>query len=76
MIMYIVKSLLFQNFADQHNIPFMETSAKTSNNVEQLFMTMASHLKHASDNGNIKDDTRTITINYKKNSKKGSCFCN
>lgn len=65
-----------KNFADTHNISFMETSAKTSNNVEQLFATLASDLKQASENGHIKDDTPTITINAGSRShKKQGCFC-
>lgn len=53
----------------------METSAKTSNNVEQLFATLASDLKHAGENGHIKDDTPTITINAGSSHKKQGCFC-
>ncbi|XP_062603440.1 ras-related protein Rab-1A-like [Saccostrea cucullata] len=67
-----------KNFADQHNIPVIETSAKTSNNVEQLFESMASHLKDLSDNGRtpIRDDTPTINININRKSvKKENCFC-
>ncbi|XP_048734387.1 ras-related protein Rab-1A-like isoform X2 [Ostrea edulis] len=66
-----------KNFADQHNIPLIETSAKTSNNVEQLFVAMATQLKNASDmgGGSIKDDTPIITINNTKSTKKEGCFC-
>jgi hypothetical protein len=35
----------FQEFADQLNIPFLETSAKNATNVEQAFLTMAKHIK-------------------------------
>lgn len=35
----------WQEFADQLNIPFLETSAKSSTNVEQAFLTMAKHIK-------------------------------
>lgn len=34
-----------QEFADQLNIPFLETSAKSSTNVEQAFLTMAKQIK-------------------------------
>lgn len=34
-----------QDFANELGIPFLETSAKDSNNVEQAFMTMASEIK-------------------------------
>lgn len=43
-----------------------ETSAKTSISVGQLFVSLASDLKHARENGHIKDDTPTITINAGK----------
>lgn len=35
-----------QEFANDYGIPFLETSAKDSNNVEQAFMTMASEIKN------------------------------
>lgn len=34
-----------KSFADEIGIPFLETSAKDSTNVEQAFMTMASEIK-------------------------------
>ncbi|EIM21402.1 GTP-binding protein ypt1 [Wallemia mellicola CBS 633.66] len=34
-----------KEFAEQLNIPFLETSAKDSTNVEQAFLTMAKHIK-------------------------------
>lgn len=34
-----------QAFADEIGIPFMETSAKDSTNVEQAFMAMAAAIK-------------------------------
>lgn len=34
-----------QEFADSLAIPFLETSAKNSTNVEQAFMTMAAEIK-------------------------------
>lgn len=34
-----------KEFADQLNIPFLETSAKNATNVEQAFLTMASEIK-------------------------------
>ena len=35
-----------QEFANELGIPFLETSAKDSNNVEQAFMTMAAEIKN------------------------------
>lgn len=34
-----------QAFADELGIPFLETSAKDSTNVEQAFLTMAAEIK-------------------------------
>ena len=41
----ILSSLFVQEFADQLQIPFLETSAKNATNVEQAFMTMAAEIK-------------------------------
>jgi hypothetical protein len=38
--------VLLQAFADEIGIPFLETSAKNSINVEQAFMTMAAEIKN------------------------------
>lgn len=35
-----------QEYAEQLNIPFLETSAKNATNVEQAFMTMAAEIKN------------------------------
>jgi GTPase SAR1 family protein len=35
-----------KEYADTLKIPFLETSAKTANNVEQAFMTMAAEIKN------------------------------
>lgn len=37
---------LLQEFADSLGIPFLETSAKNSTNVEQAFLTMAAEIKN------------------------------
>nr|BAV58250.1 small rab-related GTPase [Ulva partita] len=42
----VVDSSTAQEFASDYGIPFLETSAKDSNNVEQAFMTMASEIKN------------------------------
>ena len=39
-----------QEFADQLQIPFLETSAKNATNVEQAFMTMAAEIKKVQGN--------------------------
>lgn len=40
-----VEYAVAKEFADSLNIPFLETSAKDSTNVEQAFMTMAKQIK-------------------------------
>lgn len=47
MYVYVAHTLTssFQEFADQLNIPFLETSAKNATNVEQAFLTMAKQIK-------------------------------
>jgi len=37
---YLFNNLFLQAFADQVNIPFLETSAKHNENVEEAFLTM------------------------------------
>lgn len=41
----VVEYNVAKEFADQLNIPFLETSAKSSTNVEQAFLTMAKQIK-------------------------------
>eukprot|EP00731_Ephydatia_muelleri_P030646 Em0022g160a len=36
---------LGEKFADQHGMPFLETSAKTANNIEELFLRLAKNLR-------------------------------
>ncbi|KAI5417649.1 GTP-binding protein yptm2, partial [Lathyrus oleraceus] len=42
----VVSSETAKAFADEIGIPFMETSAKNANNVEQAFMAMAAEIKN------------------------------
>lgn len=41
----VIETQAAQEFASELNIPFLETSAKDSKNVEQAFMTMAAEIK-------------------------------
>ena len=42
-----------QEYADQLEIPFLETSAKNATNVEQAFMTMAAEIKNRMGPGSV-----------------------
>ena len=47
-VLFILKVVDYntaKEFADQLGIPFLETSAKNSTNVEQAFITMAAEIK-------------------------------
>ena len=57
-------SLHPQEFGDQLQIPFLETSAKNATNVEQAFMTMAAEIKRAQgpDNGHVTGSGNTVRI--------------
>lgn len=41
----VVEYSVAKEFADSLNIPFLETSAKDSTNVEQAFLTMSRQIK-------------------------------
>ena len=42
----MVNSTSAKEYADQLDIPFLETSAKNATNVEQTFMTMVAEIKN------------------------------
>ena len=42
----VVEYAVAKDFADTIGIPFLETSAKSSSNVEQAFLTMAAEIKN------------------------------
>lgn len=46
-----------QEFATQNGMPFLETSAKTSQNVEQAFITMAAEIKNRLSNQTLGNDS-------------------
>ena len=53
----VVNSTTAEEFADQLQIPFLETSCKNTydNNVERAFMTMAALMKRAHDQGKVRE---------------------
>jgi small GTP-binding protein len=48
-----------KEFADQLSVPFLETSAKNSTNVEQAFMTMAAEIKNRMASAPVQQNTAT-----------------
>jgi len=70
-----------KEFADGLGIPFLETSAKNSTNVEDAFITMATEIqKRVSSNGpsvNDKGGATTVVVapGKKKAGKDGGCGC-
>lgn len=55
----LVSFLHLQDLASSLKIPFLETSAKSSDNVEKAFLTMASeiHKRLASDGGGMQGES-------------------
>ncbi|OCH85465.1 GTP-binding protein ypt1 [Obba rivulosa] len=68
-----------KEFADELQIPFLETSAKNSTNVEEAFLTMSKQIKETLDSapepsGNSKAGTVTPGRNLNEESP-GGCSC-
>ncbi|XP_021349332.1 ras-related protein ORAB-1-like [Mizuhopecten yessoensis] len=57
-----------KEYAERHGISFMETSAKTSTNVENLFTTMAEEIKSKLDSGKLDTTHRGGTVNVRNSS--------
>ena len=67
-----------KEFADGLGIPFLETSAKNSTNVEQAFICMANEIQRRVSTGPSANDkpTGTVVVSPKNNKKqKESCPC-
>ncbi|KAK3093654.1 hypothetical protein FSP39_018529 [Pinctada imbricata] len=67
-----------KSFADEMGVPFLETSAKTSSNVDQAFIFMASDIKSRVDQMGSNDRLRKDDINVKfptTKQVKQNCFC-
>jgi len=73
----VVEYSVAKEFADQLNIPFLETSAKNATNVEQAFLTMAKQIKDRMGSptgvGNAKSTTITPGQNVQQSSSGGCC---
>ena len=71
---------LSQEFADQLQIPFLETSAKNATNVEQAFMTMAAEIKKVQGNeptpgGGGSSNVKITPSQPLKDNKPSGCGC-
>jgi Ras-related protein Rab-1A len=66
-----------KEFADSKGIPFLETSAKNSTNVESAFLTMAKEIKNRMGNQGPRDGGKpTITVvGEPVNTNQGGCAC-
>ena len=69
-----------QEFADENNLIFFETSALTGNNIEKIFNESATKLVNKIESGEIQENTANSgikVVNYQKDSnekkKKGCC---
>lgn len=65
-----------KEYADQLNIPFLETSAKNATNVEQAFMTMAAEIKNRmGPQATTADSKPNVKINASTPVKQGGGGC-
>jgi len=63
-------------FADELNIPFLETSAKNASNVEQAFLTMAAQIKNKMQTQPVPQPKPTVNIGDSKPvAKDAGCAC-
>lgn len=68
-----------QSLADEYHIPFMETSAKNSINVEKAFFTLASIIKKRiidnNETSGAPDNTVVVNGGHSGSSSEGGCAC-
>jgi len=74
----VVEYSVAKEFADQLSIPFLETSAKNSTNVEQAFLTMAKQIKDrmgstSTPSGAAKSSTVTPGQSVQQQQSSGCC---
>ncbi|KAJ3445964.1 ras-related protein rabd2a-like [Anaeramoeba flamelloides] len=71
----VVEHETAKSLADQLGIPFIETSAKNSSNVEEAFILMAKEIKKRQmiNNNNNTQQTQSVKISGSKNVKKSGC---
>jgi Ras-related protein Rab-1A len=69
----VVTETQAKEFADELGIPFIETSAKSSKNVEEAFLTMAGELIRQRDARGVGNDNNGIDLNGEKNTSSNNC---
>ena len=69
----VVTETQAKEFADELGIPFIETSAKSSKNVEEAFLTMAGELIRQRDARGGGNDSNGIDLNGEKKTASGCC---
>jgi Ras-related protein Rab-1A len=69
----VVTEVQAKEFADELGIPFIETSAKSSKNVEEAFLTMAGELIRQRDSRGGGNETSGIDLNGEKKAPGGGC---
>lgn len=69
----VVTEAQAKEFADDLGIPFIETSAKSSKNVEEAFLTMAGELIRQRDSRGGSNESIGIDLNGEKKVSGGCC---
>ena len=72
----VVDSEKAKEMADTVGMPFLETSAKVSTNVEEAFVRMAVDMKQRKDSiSGSRDERSMVTIASKEVKEDGGCWC-
>ena len=72
----VVDSQKAKEMADTAGMPFLETSAKVSTNVEEAFVRMAVDMKQRKDSiPGSRNERSMVTITSKEVKEEGGCWC-
>jgi len=68
------------SFAKEQGIQFLETSAKSSDNVDEAFLAMVAKIKQEEDarslvEENLSSNSQNVNLNSVETSEMGSCWC-